>query len=113
MPPRHTYWTIIVGNQPTAFRSATQDELLPTLRQLQSKHADAVMMWYARAQAGGARQAGVLSRSRTQARVARPAERRSPSRTQTGVARPAARRSPSRTQARVARPTARRSPSRT
>src|SRR5437868_4706882 len=48
MPPRHTYWTIIVGDQPTAFRSATQDELLPTLRQLQSKHADAVMKWYAR-----------------------------------------------------------------
>ena len=48
MPPRHTYWTIIVGNQPTAFRSATRDELLPTLKQLQSKHADAVMMWFAR-----------------------------------------------------------------
>ena len=48
MPPRHTYWTIIVGSQPTAFRSATRDELLPTLKQLQSKHADAVMMWFAR-----------------------------------------------------------------
>src|SRR4029079_4195882 len=31
MPPRHAYWTIIFGNQPTAFRSATSDELLPTL----------------------------------------------------------------------------------
>ena len=48
MPPRHAYWTIIVGNQPTAFRSSTADELLPTLRQLQSKHPDAVMMWFAR-----------------------------------------------------------------
>ncbi|HEY7059821.1 MAG TPA: hypothetical protein VH458_24975 [Vicinamibacterales bacterium] len=48
MPPRHAYWTIIYASQPTAFRSATRDELLPTLRQLQSKHPDAVMMWFAR-----------------------------------------------------------------
>lgn len=48
MPPRHTYWTIIFGNQPTSFRAATRDELLPTLRQIQSRHPDAVMMWFAR-----------------------------------------------------------------
>jgi hypothetical protein len=48
VPPRHAYWTIIYANQPTAFRAATPDELLPTLRQLQSKHPDAVMMWFAR-----------------------------------------------------------------
>ena len=48
MPPRHTYWTIIFGNQPTAFRSATREELLPTFRQIQAKHPDAVMMWFAR-----------------------------------------------------------------
>jgi len=48
MPPRHVYWTIIFGNQPTAFRAATREELLPTLKQLQSRHPDAVMMWFAR-----------------------------------------------------------------
>jgi hypothetical protein len=48
MPPRHVYWTIIYGNQPTSFRAATSDELLPTLRQLQTRHPDAVMMWFAR-----------------------------------------------------------------
>jgi hypothetical protein len=48
MPPRHAYWTIIYGNQPTSFRAATTDELMPTFRQLQSKHPDAVMMWFAR-----------------------------------------------------------------
>ena len=48
MPPRFAYWTIIVGDQPTAFRAARQDELLPTLRQLQSRHPDAVMKWFAR-----------------------------------------------------------------
>ena len=40
MPPRHTYWTIILEGMPTAFRAHTQDELLPTLRQLQSTHPD-------------------------------------------------------------------------
>jgi hypothetical protein len=48
MPPRHTYWTIILEGQPTAFRAHTQEELLPTLRQLQSRHPDAVMKWFAR-----------------------------------------------------------------
>ena len=48
MPPRHSYWTILVGGQPTAFRAATQEELAPTLRQLQSKQPDAVMKWFTR-----------------------------------------------------------------
>jgi hypothetical protein len=48
VPPRHAYWTILYGNRPTSFRAATRDELLPTLRQLQSKHPDAVLMWFAR-----------------------------------------------------------------
>ena len=48
MPPRHNYWTIIVDDKPTAFRAAEQDELLPTLRQMQARHPDAVMKWFAR-----------------------------------------------------------------
>jgi len=48
MPPRHHYWTIILEGKPTAFRAHTQDELLPTLRQLQGRHPDAVMKWFAR-----------------------------------------------------------------
>src|SRR5256885_8729116 len=48
MPPRHTYWTILFDGQPTAFRTATRDELLPTFKQIQAKHPDAVMMWFAR-----------------------------------------------------------------
>ena len=47
MPPRHHYWTIIFGNQPTSFRAATREELLPTFRQIQARHPDAVMMWFA------------------------------------------------------------------
>jgi hypothetical protein len=48
MPPRHVYWTIILEGKPTAFRAHTRDELAPTLRQLQSRHPDAVVMWFAR-----------------------------------------------------------------
>jgi hypothetical protein len=48
MPPRHVYWTIIYGNQATAFRAATPEELLPTLKQLQSRHPDAALKFFAR-----------------------------------------------------------------
>src|SRR5687767_13412577 len=48
MPPRFAYWTIILDGKPTAFRAHTSDELLPTLRQLQVRHPEAVMMWFAR-----------------------------------------------------------------
>jgi len=48
MPPRFAFWTIILDNQPTAFRARERETLLPTLRQLQSKNPDAVMKWFAR-----------------------------------------------------------------
>jgi uncharacterized membrane protein YgcG len=48
MPPRFAYWTIILEGRPTAFRAHLRDELLPTLRQLQARHPDAVLMWFAR-----------------------------------------------------------------
>ena len=46
MPPRYAYWTIIVDYQPTAFRSGTQEELMPTFKRLKLKHASAKMMWW-------------------------------------------------------------------
>src|SRR5215471_20449788 len=48
MPPRFVYWTIIFGGQPTAFRAATRDELLPTFKQIQSKHPDAQLRYFMR-----------------------------------------------------------------
>lgn len=48
MPPRHAYWTILVDNQPTAFRAHEADELMPTLNRLKEKHASAVMKWFER-----------------------------------------------------------------
>jgi uncharacterized membrane protein YgcG len=62
MPPRHAYWTIILEGKPTAFRAHTEDELLPTLRQLQARHPDAVMRWFSR---------GRLWLSREEERLAR------------------------------------------
>jgi hypothetical protein len=48
MPPRFTFWTIIIDGQPTAFRAAEREELLPTLKQLQAKNPAAVLKWFAR-----------------------------------------------------------------
>jgi hypothetical protein len=46
MPPRYAYWTILVDDQPTAFRSGSQEELMPTFKRLQQKHPSAKMMWW-------------------------------------------------------------------
>ncbi len=48
MPPRFTFWTIIIDGRPTAFRAAEREDLLPTLKQLQAKSPTAVMKWFAR-----------------------------------------------------------------
>lgn len=48
MPPRYSYWTIITGGLPTAFRAAERDDLLPTFKRIQEKHPDAEMKWFAR-----------------------------------------------------------------
>jgi hypothetical protein len=48
MPPRYSYWTIIAGGLPTAFRAAERDELMPTFQRLREKHPDAEMKWFAR-----------------------------------------------------------------
>ena len=46
MPPRYAYWTIIVDNQPTAFRSGAVEELMPTFNRLKSKHPTAILKWF-------------------------------------------------------------------
>ena len=48
MPPRFAYWTIILEGKPTAFRAQHRDDLLPTFKQLQGKHPDIVLKWFAR-----------------------------------------------------------------
>jgi hypothetical protein len=48
VPPRFAYWTILIDDKPTAFRAQQQEDLLPTLRQLQRTNPNAVMRWFAR-----------------------------------------------------------------
>jgi hypothetical protein len=48
VPPRFAYWTILIDNQPTAFRASDQAELLPTLNQLKRTNPNAQMKWFAR-----------------------------------------------------------------
>src|SRR6185503_8847303 len=48
VPPRYVYWTILIDQQPTAFRAKDQEDLLPTLNQLRRTNRDVVMKWFAR-----------------------------------------------------------------
>jgi hypothetical protein len=48
VPPRYVYWTILIDQQPTAFRAKSQDDLLPTLHQLRRTNKDVVLKWFAR-----------------------------------------------------------------
>ena len=45
---RFLYWTIVLGTEPTSFRAAEAEELLPTLTQLRRKHPDASLRWFQR-----------------------------------------------------------------
>jgi len=46
MPPRYAYWTILVGDQPTAFRAGSQEDLMPTFKRLKANDPSAKMMWF-------------------------------------------------------------------
>ena len=48
MPPRFSYWTILIGGAPTAFRAKEREELLPTLNQLTRTNADVTLRFFAR-----------------------------------------------------------------
>lgn len=48
MPPRYSYWTILAGGLPTAFRASERADLLPTFNRIREKHPDAEMKWFAR-----------------------------------------------------------------
>src|SRR6185503_12898206 len=39
-------WTILIDNNPTAFRARDAEELLPTLNQLKRKNTNVVMKWF-------------------------------------------------------------------
>ena len=41
-----TFWVIVTGAQPTAFRARAPEDLLPTLKQLQRTQPDVTMKWF-------------------------------------------------------------------
>ena len=77
MPPRYTYWTIIAGGLPTAFRAADRDELMPTFQRIKDKHPDAEMKWFARGKLWESPEAARATERRNDSRGAsRPSHRR-------------------------------------
>jgi hypothetical protein len=65
--PRFIYWTIVLGDGPTAFRARERSDLVPTLTQLRRHHPEAVLKWFER---------GRLWSSPEEARARLEAERR-------------------------------------
>ena len=75
MPPRYTYWTIVIDGAATAFRSKFQEELLPTLNQLKRKNPDAMMKWFANGRLWDSPEAAAAERQRVENESAREARR--------------------------------------
>jgi|SRR5688572_8346466 len=48
MPPRHSFWVILIGKTPTSFRAKEREDLVPTLRQLQRTQSDVTLRWFER-----------------------------------------------------------------
>jgi hypothetical protein len=46
VPPRYVYWTIIVDGQPTAFRSGSLEDIMPTFNRLKEKQPNAELKWF-------------------------------------------------------------------
>lgn len=43
---RVRFWTILIGDEATSFRATDQEMLVPTLKQLQRVHPQAVLRWF-------------------------------------------------------------------
>jgi hypothetical protein len=50
MPAPHSFWVIVDGTTPTAFRARQREDLLPTLKQLQRTQPAVVLRWFDRGQ---------------------------------------------------------------
>ena len=68
MPPRYSYWTILAGGLPTAFRAAERADLLPTFNRIRDKHPDAQMKWFARGRLWDSPEAALQDLERVRAR---------------------------------------------
>jgi len=72
MPPRYAYWTILAGGLPTSFRAALREDLLPTLRRLQTQHPDAELKWFARGKLWASPEAASVRQTEPRGREWRP-----------------------------------------
>lgn len=73
MPPRFTYWTILIDGQATAFRAHQREDLFPTLVQLRRANPGAEMKWFAHGRIWDSPEAAaeVLRKQRTRPRELR------------------------------------------
>jgi 23S rRNA pseudouridine2605 synthase len=46
MPPRYAYWTIILDDAPTSFRTKEREEILPLFNQLKARNPSALLKWF-------------------------------------------------------------------
>lgn len=68
MPPRYSYWTILAGGLPTAFRAAERADLLPTFNRIREKHPDAELKWFARGRLWGSPEESLADLQRARVR---------------------------------------------
>lgn len=47
MPPRFSYWTILIDGQATAFRAHKREDLYPTLVQIRRTNPKVELKWFA------------------------------------------------------------------
>ena len=108
MPPRYSYWTILAGGLPTAFRAAERADLLPTFNRIRDKHPDAEMKWFARGRLWASPEAAQEDLQRVRARRDRDwrpgGDHRDPRKKSADVRREG--KSPRRSEKRVERPAA-------
>ncbi len=64
MPPRYSYWTILIDGAPTAFRAADAADLAPTIAQLKRTNGDVVLKWYSERKLWDSKEAQQLARRR-------------------------------------------------
>jgi hypothetical protein len=64
MPPRYSYWTILIDGAPTAFRAADEADLAPTIAQLRRTNADVVLKWFSEGKIWDSKDAQQLARRR-------------------------------------------------
>jgi hypothetical protein len=72
LPKRFSFWVIVAGAQPTAFRARNAEDLLPTLKQLQRTQPSAELKWFERGRFWPSQEAAIAdSRLRRQSATGR------------------------------------------